>query len=110
MKLTLPYWLRAALGQTPNQAVRSLADVREGVLSALSAVTDVPRAAINRSSTLVGDLGIDGDDYAMSLVPELQWHFRFVASRSDWEQVRTVGDLEDLVSRHCEARPIDAER
>jgi len=55
---------------------------------------------ITPSSSLLEDLGLDGDDFSMWLVPEIEWQFQFRGSTSEWEQVRTVLDVVDMVDRH----------
>ncbi|MGE0440263.1 MAG: acyl carrier protein [Gemmatimonadales bacterium] len=100
MRFSLPYWLRTALGVKPDRSISTIEGVREEVLRSLSEVTDVPVGSIVRTALLVEDLRIDGDDYAMELIPALRWRFRINPPLQDWERVRTVGELEALVARH----------
>jgi len=59
----------------------------------------VPPGGIRPEHRLVHDLKMDGDDYGMSLVPELEKQFGIRPSRQEWE-IATVGELLDVIDRH----------
>ncbi len=64
----------------------------------------VPAGALRSDQRLVADLKIDGDDYGMWLVPELQKRFSIRPSIAEWESAPTVGELIALVERHLSKR------
>ena len=72
----------------------------ELVLALLEKWGDVPRGSIRPEHYLLDDLKVDGDDYAMSLVPEIKKNFGINPKREEWERVVTVQELFDLVERH----------
>jgi len=59
----------------------------------------VPPGGIRRNHELVRDLQVDGDDYGMSLVPELKKRLGIKPQRREWE-IRTVAELLAVVDRH----------
>jgi hypothetical protein len=71
----------------------------EFVLSLLEKWGDVPQESIHPEHHLVHDLKVDGDDYAMSLVPEIKKRLGINPKRQEWE-VATVAELLDVVERH----------
>jgi len=71
----------------------------ELVLTLLKKWADVPPGGIRPEHRLVHDLKVDGDDYGMSLVPELKKRLGINPKRQEWE-VTTVGQLLDVVERH----------
>lgn len=68
--------------------------------------------AIASGDRLLADLRIDEDDASEVLIPQLERHFGFQATRREWRQVVTVGDLEHLIARLAgQVRPeVAAER
>lgn len=58
------------------------------------------RDSIRAEHRLVADLKMDGDDFAMSFVRELQKELGFRARREEWEQVVTVADVLELVRQY----------
>jgi len=58
-----------------------------------------PPGGIRAEHHLVDDLKMDGDDYAMSLVPELKREFGISPKRREWE-IATVGELLEVIARH----------
>lgn len=61
---------------------------------------DKPRADINESDRLVEDIHIDGDDFAMNLLPTLHARLGFKAPTERWNTVITVGDVLRIVEEH----------
>jgi len=61
----------------------------------------VPPDGIRPDHELVRDLHIDGDDYGMWLVPELQKRLAIKPRRQEWE-IGTVAELLDVVDRHTD--------
>ena len=59
----------------------------------------VPAGGIRPEHHLVRDLKITGDDYGMSLVPELKKRLGINPQRKEWE-VATVGELLEVIDRH----------
>ena len=55
---------------------------------------------IKSSQTIMGDLGLDSLDYAAAMLGCEEWlDVKVVESAVDWRQVRTVGDLAELLCR-----------
>jgi acyl carrier protein len=73
---------------------------QELVLALLDKWGNVPEGGIRLDHYLLDDLKVDGDDYAMSLVPAIQKSLGIKPTRREWEQVATVQQLLDLVERH----------
>jgi acyl carrier protein len=78
----------------------TLSEHAELVLSLLEKWVDVPPGGIRPEHRLVRDLKIDGDDYGMSLVPEIKKRLGINPKRQEWEVITTVGQLLDMVERH----------
>ena len=72
-------------------------DLRAIVYELLERWGNKPRSEIKDTDRILDDLHMDGDDYGMSFVPELQKRVGFNASRRDWECVVTVADVINLV-------------
>ena len=72
----------------------------ELVLALLDKWGTVPESGLHLDHYLLHDLQVDGDDYAMSLVPEIERTLAIKPTRREWEQVTTVQQLLDLVDRH----------
>lgn len=72
------------------------------VLQILARYSDRPQSAIMAEDRLAEDLKMDGDDFGMSVVPQIQAALDFKAPKSEWENVLTVADVLHLVDRHCE--------
>jgi hypothetical protein len=71
----------------------------ELVLSLLEKWGHVPPGGIRPEHHMVHDLKVDGDDYGMSLVPEIKKRLGISPKRQEWE-VATVGELLALVEQH----------
>jgi hypothetical protein len=59
----------------------------------------VPPGGIRAEHYLMDDLKVDGDDYAMSLVPEIERQFGISPKSQEWE-IATVGQLLEVIDRH----------
>jgi hypothetical protein len=70
------------------------------VLSLLAKWSCVPAGGVRPEHHLVKDLRMDGDDYGMSFVPELNRRLGIKPTRQDWEHIATVADVLALVDRH----------
>ena len=64
----------------------------------------IPPESLRPEQRLARDLRLDGDDYGMWLVPELQKRLRIRPSISEWNSVSTVGELVALMERHVGQR------
>lgn len=62
------------------------------------------RGQISDTDRLLNDIRMDGDDYGMSFVPELEKRLGFRASRGEWEAVVTVADILNLLERYIGER------
>ena len=69
------------------------------VLSLLEKWGDLPQEDIRPEHHIAHDLKVDGDDYGMSLVPEIKKRLGINPKRQEWE-VATVGELLAVVERH----------
>ena len=72
----------------------------ELVLALLDRWGTIPDGGLHLDHYLLDDLHVDGDDYAMSLVPEIESALGIKPTRREWEQVTTVRQLFALVERH----------
>ena len=72
---------------------------RDLVLRLLERIAVVPAGGILPDHELVRDLRVDGDDYAMWLVPEIKKQLGIKPNRREWE-IRTVAELLAVVDRH----------
>jgi acyl carrier protein len=79
-------------------------DRRAVVYELLERWGNKPAASIRETDRILDDISMDGDDYGMSFVPELQERLGFKASRKEWETIVTVGDLVRLVEQHLGRR------
>jgi len=70
------------------------------VREALASYLLVPPEALRSEQRLVADLHLDGDDYGMGVVREIQKRLGFKAPHREWEQVVTVGDLIAIARQH----------
>ncbi len=70
------------------------------VLEVVASYSAVPPGGVRPHHLLVADLHMDGDDYAMGVVPELERRLSFKARVAEWEQVYTVQDVLTLVKRY----------
>ena len=73
---------------------------RDLVLELLQRLADVPPGGILPNHELVRDLKVDGDDYGMWLVPQLNKRLGIKPQRREWE-IRTVAELLAVVDRHA---------
>ena len=77
-----------------------IASHREQVLALVEKWAGVvPPGGIRAEHHLLDDLKMDGDDYCMSLVPELKRQFGIRPKRKEWE-ITTVGELLEVIDRH----------
>jgi len=90
-------WLRSLLSERAARPF-SHASIRAVVTALLAEVTGEPAAAIRDDASLVKDLQIDGDDYGMWFVPEVEHKFGLRLHRRDWESVHTVADIVTLIA------------
>jgi acyl carrier protein len=70
----------------------------------LAHLLSVSPESLRLGQRLATDLRLDGDDYGMWLVPEVQKRLSIRPSLSEWESVFTVGDLIAVVERHVAQR------
>lgn len=77
---------------------------RSVVLSLLAKWSRVPAGGVRPDHHLVRDLGMDGDDYGMSFVPELNRCLAIKPTRREWEHIATLADVLELVDRHVGRR------
>jgi hypothetical protein len=80
-------------------------DLRAIVYELLERWGSKPSGEIKDTDRILDDIRMDGDDYGMSFMPELQRRLGFKASRRDWECVVTVADVMNLVERNVDPRP-----
>ena len=81
-----------------------MASQREQVLALVQKwACVVPPGGIRAEHYLMDDLEMDGDDYAMSLVPELERQFGISPKYQEWE-IATVGQLLEVIDRHVAPR------
>jgi hypothetical protein len=81
-----------------------MASHREQVLALVQKWAGVvPPGGIRAEHYLIDDLEMDGDDYGMSLVPELERHFGISPKYKEWE-IETVGQLLEVIDRHVALR------
>jgi acyl carrier protein len=72
-------------------------EVTDLVIGCIADLVDIDRTAVRLDALLVDDLGMDGDDYGMELVPRLAQLFDIHPPREQWENVHTVTDLINVV-------------
>lgn len=70
------------------------------VIELVRELVKTPLEGIRMESRLIADLKLDGDDFAMTLVPELKREFSLKVARKEWEEVSTVADLIKVVRDH----------
>lgn len=73
-------------------------DPRQLLVELLCESCEVTPDAIADGSRLRDDLHLDGDDYGLRIVPELERRLQFEAPLAAWNQVRTVGDMLRVVN------------
>jgi acyl carrier protein len=74
------------------------------IYAMIASWTRLPPAALKAGDRLLQDLRLDGDDYGMSLVPELERRFGIKPTIAEWESIHTVQDVVDLVRPHAQQR------
>jgi len=84
-------------------------DHRELVYQLIERWGDKSLAEIKDGDSLLEDIRMDGDDYAMSFVPELQAKLRFEAPFDAWDSVVTVGDVIRVVEEYATRRDAGAD-
>jgi len=79
----------------------NISQAHDLVYELLKRIAHVPEGGIRVDHELVQDLHVDGDDYGMWMVPELQRRLGIKPQRREWE-IRTVAELLAVVDRHTE--------
>ena len=70
------------------------------VYNVVAAYVATPLVELRPDHRLLADLQLDGDDYGMGIVPEIQKLLKFTAPREEWERVVTIQDVLDIGQRH----------
>jgi acyl carrier protein len=82
-----------------------MVEVTDVVIGCIADLVDIDRTAVRLDALLVDDLGLDGDDYGMVLVPRLTQLFDIHPPRERWENVHTVTDLINVVLEAKRSKP-----
>jgi hypothetical protein len=80
--------------------------VENVVLAKLEELSQIDRKRIRYSDTLLGDLGIIGDDIGLVLVPEVERILGTKTNVESWRRVVTVQDAIDVFARALSHRPV----
>lgn len=65
-------------------------------------LTNIPETNIGLDDDLVRDLRLDGDDFSYEFVPPLETAIGVKTTQTDWDAVRTVGDVVELFAKKSE--------
>lgn len=99
MKRIVPHWMRRTfLPRLPLPATMTREELQRSIVDTVAEVTGEAKERIAPTSLLVKDLAVDGDDFSLWLVPEIEWRFQITAPRCDWERIETVAQIIDLVA------------
>lgn len=79
-------------------------NVHELVVSKIADLSRVKKGAILEDHTLLGDIRMDEDDFSFLFVPELERAIAMELPQSDWEGIRTVGEVIRLLERKLQSR------
>jgi acyl carrier protein len=74
-------------------------DLQHIVISNIAELSRMKQADIRLEHTLVGDIKMDGDEFSFVFVPALEKALRIRTSQSDWDGVRSVGDIVEMLQR-----------
>ena len=84
----------------------SASAVENVVLEKLEELSQIDRKRIKYSDSLLGDLGIIGDDIGLVFVPEVERILSTKTNVESWRRVVTVQDAIDVFSRAISHRPV----
>lgn len=74
-------------------------DIRQLVVSEVSALSEVEPSELRLEHTLLGDAKMDADDFSYLFVPRLEKALGLRFSQSDWAGIRTVGEVVQMLER-----------
>lgn len=78
-----------------------MTDSKSLVYDLLARIGSKPKSTIRDDHRLVQDLRINGDDYGMWLVKELEKRLGIKPSIDEWSRAETVSDILKIVSQHA---------
>lgn len=81
-----------------------MTDPKSVVYELLAEMTSKPVSYIRDDQRLVKDLRVDGDDYGMWFVKEVEKRLNIKPSIEEWSQVRTVADILSIVRQHTSSQ------
>lgn len=84
----------------------STSAVENVVLEKLEELSQIDRKRIRYRDSLLGDLGIIGDDIGLVFVPEVERILSTKTNVESWRRVVTVQDAIDVFARETSHRPV----